>query len=436
MNPVVYHIKQYIQPLILPFICLVVAWFVSPYGNEIPASFAGLWDYGPYLMLVVFAGFGIFYNRGRMLLVALLLVSGLILFDNIKSPLLLEVIGPKLVNFILAGLIPFNLALISFYKERGMLTYYGGIRLGVIFTQFLVLIVAHYFAPEFTIKSVEAIHLSFLEKEPGPPLLHAHLSYILMLASGFALLIVACLQKTNLSFGLFAALCGYSMGLLISGREELFHANTFAIGLVLCIAILRDSYNMAYLDELTGLPQRRALNEQFMSLGNQYTLAMMDIDHFKKFNDTHGHDLGDEVLKLVATQIGKVRDGGRAYRYGGEEFSIVFPSKVKEQTVRSLEEVRESIESYEVIIRAPRREAKKEKTKDANKKAETLKAKRGKGPSLNARKVSVTISIGVADKVDRYETPDDVLKKADKALYQAKKGGRNQLVIWEEKKRG
>ena len=57
---------------------------------------------------------------------------------------------------------------------------------------------------------------------------------------------------------------------------------------------------MAFRDELTGLPGRRALNERLQRLPRQYVLAMTDVDHFKKFNDTHGHDVGDEVLKLVA----------------------------------------------------------------------------------------------------------------------------------------
>lgn len=433
MNLAIQIFQQYLKPFILPMIILVVAWFVSPYRSAIAVSFVGLWDYGSYLMLVAFAGFGISYNRGRMLLVAFLMMLGLVLFDNIDSPVWMKVAEPKLTQFILAGLIPFNLALIAFYKERGIISYSSAIRLGVIVGPLLFFLAIYFIAPEFTIQCIEAIHFSFLESDPKSPAPHAHLSYLLMLGSGIALLTAAGLQKTNLSFGLFAAFCGYILGLLVTQREELFHINNMAMGFILCISILRDSYNMAYLDDLTGLPQRRAMNEQFMSLGSQYTVAMMDIDHFKKFNDTHGHDIGDEVLKLVASQIGKVRDGGKAYRFGGEEFAVIYPSKVKEQTWRSLEEVRQSIESYQMVLRKPRREP--AKTKAGKQKEEASKANRGKTESYDTETVSVTISIGVADITDRYETPDDVLKKADKALYQAKDGGRNQVVVWEEAKK-
>ena len=56
-------------------------------------------------------------------------------------------------------------------------------------------------------------------------------------------------------------------------------------------------------------------------------MAMIDVDHFKKFNDTHGHDIGDQVLKLVAARLAQVEGGGIAYRYGGEEFAVLFPDR-------------------------------------------------------------------------------------------------------------
>jgi diguanylate cyclase (GGDEF)-like protein len=64
-----------------------------------------------------------------------------------------------------------------------------------------------------------------------------------------------------------------------------------------------------------------------MSLGHRFTIAMLDIDHFKRFNDTYGHEVGDQVLKMVAAKLGQVRKGGRAFRYGGEEFALVFPNR-------------------------------------------------------------------------------------------------------------
>ena len=90
---------------------------------------------------------------------------------------------------------------------------------------------------------------------------------------------------------------------------------------------------MAFRDELTGLPGRRALNEKLQRMGRVYTLAMADVDHFKAFNDTHGRR-GDQVLRMVAAQLRRVSGGGHAYRYGGE-FTLVFPARPRRKACRT-----------------------------------------------------------------------------------------------------
>ena len=75
-------------------------------------------------------------------------------------------------------------------------------------------------------------------------------------------------------------------------------------GLALIVAVIETSYSMAYLDELTQLPSRRSLNEALMKLPETFTVAMFDVDHFKNFNDTYGHESGDQALRLVASKIG------------------------------------------------------------------------------------------------------------------------------------
>ena len=92
---------------------------------------------------------------------------------------------------------------------------------------------------------------------------------------------------------------------------------------------------MAYDDELTGLPARRALNEALTRLRGVYTVAMVDIDHFKRFNDEHGHDVGDQLLRMVGARVGEVRGGGRAFRYGGEEFAVLFPGSGRAGRIRA-----------------------------------------------------------------------------------------------------
>ncbi len=185
-----------------------------------------------------------------------------------------------------------------------------------------------------------------------------------------------------------------------------------ALAVIYLFTILIDSYFLAYRDELTGLASRRALYNLVLSLGRKYSVAMLDIDHFKKFNDTYGHDVGDQVLKLVAAKLARVSGGGKVFRYGGEEFTIVFSRKDMDSVIGHLEDVRESIEEYRITLRDDKR---KQNTKE----------KRNAANKSNKKTVSVTISIGVAERQGR-ETFDQTMKQADEALYRAKKRGRNQ----------
>ena len=181
---------------------------------------------------------------------------------------------------------------------------------------------------------------------------------------------------------------------------------------------------MAFRDELTGLPGRRALNERLQRLGRQYVIAKADVDRFKAFNDTHGHDVGDEVLRLVASRLRKVGGGGRAYRYGGEEFALVFPGRDLEHCLPHLEAVRQAVESYPLQLR--------DKT---NRPKDAAQGRQRRGASSTST-VFVTVSIGVAERLASQRTPEEVIKRADQALYSAKGAGRNCVRSYGENRRG
>src|SRR5256886_12520539 len=77
-------------------------------------------------------------------------------------------------------------------------------------------------------------------------------------------------------------------------------------GLMLVVSLIETSHHMAYDDPLTGLLGRRALDEALVRLGGHYAIAMVDIDHFKRFNDEHGHDAGDQLLRMLATKLSQI----------------------------------------------------------------------------------------------------------------------------------
>jgi GGDEF domain-containing protein len=176
---------------------------------------------------------------------------------------------------------------------------------------------------------------------------------------------------------------------------------------------------MAYRDELTSLPSRRALNQALLNPGRRYTVAMLDIDHFKKFNDTHGHDVGDEVLRMVAAKIARTGGGARPFRYGGEEFTILFPGKTPDQAQAHLEALRGAIENYRMLVRRNLR-------KSGNDTGKRARVRRGKNDPRH-QALSVTISIGYAERSSKSKLPEAVIKAADQALYRAKQKDRNRL---------
>jgi len=187
-----------------------------------------------------------------------------------------------------------------------------------------------------------------------------------------------------------------------------------AAQVVLLLGVIEDSYRLAYHDGLTELPGRRAMEEALQNLEGDYAIAMVDVDHFKRFNDRHGHKAGDEALRMVASELRKVKGGGRAYRYGGEEFAILFPSATPAAAREHLETVRSAVAARKFALRAPDRPRKK--------------PDRPKKSTRPARLISVAVSIGVAGPNARHSTPDSVLRAADRALYRAKSTGRNRVV--------
>lgn len=177
--------------------------------------------------------------------------------------------------------------------------------------------------------------------------------------------------------------------------------------------VVTDAYSVAYRDALTGIPNRRALTQMQRTLGRHYAIAMGDVDHFKSFNDTWGHETGDQVLKLVARVLSQHRMPVKVFRYGGEEFTLVFRGMTADQATPLLNTLRERVAAYPLTVRKPGRPASERK------------GKRQRGQPSPAKQVSVTLSFGVTDASKGDASADAALQRADKALYKAKQAGRN-----------
>ncbi len=161
-------------------------------------------------------------------------------------------------------------------------------------------------------------------------------------------------------------------------------------------------------DGLTGLANRKAFDEQIGRItreskkeGTIFSVVMIDIDHFKGFNDTYGHQVGDQVLRLVAmTLINGVKGQDMAARYGGEEFVIILPDTNQNAAKQVAENLRQAVEKKEIINRAT-------------------------GDNLG----QITVSLGVAQFYGGEEDIDGLIRRADLALYASKNKGRNLVTV-------
>jgi diguanylate cyclase (GGDEF)-like protein len=233
------------------------------------------------------------------------------------------------------------------------------------------------------------------------------LSFVLALC---VLLVMAVRRRSKVQQALPWALAAVFLGFNELARTEALFLYAGTAGLILVIAVLEHGHDLATRDELTGLLGRRAFNRVLSQLGRRYAIAMCDVDNFKKFNDVHGHEGGDQVLKMVASMISTVEGGGQAFRYGGEEFAIVFEGCSAKDASPYVESLRTAIAQHRFVLRGPNRPEKKPDPKP---------------PAEDRDFATITISIGLAESSKQHSTPELVLDAADAALYHAKESGRN-----------
>ncbi len=185
---------------------------------------------------------------------------------------------------------------------------------------------------------------------------------------------------------------------------------------ILFMAMIDSAFLLAYVDQLTGIAGRRKLDEDLKHIGKKTAIAMLDIDFFKKFNDKWGHKTGDQALKMVASRLTKIKGNPMVYRYGGEEFTVIFAGKNVHNAYEFMEDFRKNLENADFYIRDTDRKKHSEEDRGKIKKQK--------------QKTHIKVSIGLAFYDKNLNTGEKLIKAADKALYKAKKRGRNRIELF------
>ncbi len=406
-----------LRRLIFPCMLLVVGLVLYYAVPESPRELKGILDWLPYAslgMALVLSGYN---GHARPFAVTAAL---LILYYIVANNLQISLADPDALRIysLVSGVFPLMMLYLLMMPDRGLWNRYGLMVVAVVPAVLLASVLIFEYVPEDTL-------LEFIEtRMPVKPYPGIVLS--VQAGSAFGIIILAGLFKLSRQDSEYNAVpvvvtVLVFLMLVMFDRPSISDMFLSLAGISLIVSMMRAGYELAYRDELTTLPGRRALNERLESLGRRYVIAMLDVDHFKKFNDTYGHDSGDDVLKMVAKHLAAVGGGGTAYRYGGEEFCIVFPGRDVEACRPFLEALRATIAAYKMQLRDIKHRPQSEKV------ARERRGRRTK--SRNGKSVSVTISIGVAAQDGGTDSAEEVIKAADAALYRAKKKGRNCLVV-------
>lgn len=402
--------RQRLTLFLFPATLLAALHACMPYLAMLSPSWREVVPYATYLVLFLGLFLSFHFNRSRIFFVTLLLLA---FYWN--SSLLSRggegVAAFQRLDEIFVFLLPVNITLFCLMREKGLFTSAGRKRCAFLFLQALILAVLVKNAQAETLEAVQTLALNAagdVRRIPGAALPFIGLCGVV--AAGMTLLRNSIIDSAFL--GVLAALAVIFSHASVGDVQSVF---LFGAGVILALSILQDFHNMAYRDELTGVLSRRALNEALTGLGRRYTIAMVDLDHFKRVNDSYGHDVGDQVLRMAGAKMRMVKGGGRVYRYGGEEFAIVFPGKGLEDVLGHLDELRNAIAAYRFAIRGPDRPL------------PSRQAKKFRADGRAVRHLSVTVSIGVAESRDGARPPREILVAADAELYRAKQRGRNRV---------
>ncbi|WP_281221686.1 GGDEF domain-containing protein [Photobacterium sanguinicancri] len=394
-------------------VCLALSTlFLLEYAQYTLVTYQALLFTLPYVLFALVVLLSQPFNQGRTGLTALLMGVAYYFIQNyLQAPLSNN--ETKLIYVLLSALLPLNLLQIHILPDKRLHSRFGGYYLLFIVMQIAwsALVVN-----QFSHSDLDWLWDSYLFAIPSfspMPIVLFLLSIAITLSSASTIL------KRNLGSDqtVFVSLL-FSCMTFVLFQFSFISSTAFSIAaLILLLNLVTCSHELAFVDQLTGIPGRRALETELKHLGRTYTLAMLDVDHFKKFNDTYGHKTGDDVLKLVAQIMKNTKGGAQVFRYGGEEFTIMYKGKEANECKAFLDDLRQEIAAYDLIIRD-------HSTRPDNaKKGEKMRKKEEKNNSTN-----VTVSIGIADSFPDHN-PDNVLKAADQALYKAKQKGRNRVML-------
>ncbi|CCK76988.1 Sensory transduction protein kinase [Oleispira antarctica RB-8] len=405
------------RPWLIAVCLLVTAVLLLPATGQLENSHQVLLKYLPYGLSIIVILLGQQFVQGRIAMAAVNLLIGYSIIQlHLQAPLNQD--NTRAYFTLLSFYWPLNFFIIYWLPERKLISPLGCLLAAVISLQIASTYIFVHYVPDYAQTLNQYLALYPFGQDPEDFMGNWHLplaSTLTLLIISLVLLTHTLIKRDRSHCVLFASMIACTLICASFDSNSISSLFSSLIACALLVTLLFNSHDLAFLDELTGLPGRRALMNELKHCGKHYCIVMADIDFFKKFNDTHGHDTGDDVLRVVAQELAKVRGGGTAFRYGGEEFTLLFKRKHAEEAEPFIERIRQDIADYPLIIRDQENRPK-------------IKNKRSLKSKASTTQVQVTVSFGIAQR-QAEQRPEDVMKSADQALYRAKEQGRNCIAV-------
>lgn len=371
----------------------------------IPAKISGIITYYALTVLVLGVAAVVKYKPNRLLLgIVLLLIADRAVASSSAEP------GAAILLQPIALLLPLNLLGLSWLEERGALTRAAAFGFGAIVVQMtLVALVASTATAVTSLPfSVNLLPAVWLDWTPiSQPAFIASMGVLVVL---FVKVVREPIPATR---GLLWGTACAVLALLSTEGTMFFFASAI---LVMTVAAYGTAQTLAATDELTELPDRPSFDEALTHLRKSYSIALVGVDGFKDFNEKYGEETGDQVLRRVGFVLAEIGGGGTGYRYGVDEFAVIFPGKDIDDVHKHLDSVRTQIGGRPFGIRVTRRIP-------WNPEDGTSK------PEGSGKKVLLTVSIGVTERGGKVFDPVQVVGEADQALYKARRAGGNRVAV-------
>lgn len=387
--------------IIAPFIVILSAWAAASRADVFSAALQSLFNVLPYVFALFALSLSIGYQNGNSFFLSCFILFSYVFFIALsKTP---EKLSDAVT--LISILFPVNAIWLGFSRERGIFSYYGRNKALILFGQVLWIVI-RVFANSAGISS-QTDNMGIIRiKAPA---------MALYVVSIFILLLNYILQKRYMNLVFMVVLLASFIALHFANRVIILSIFTTAMFTIVVIALLDISYSLAFYDALTGVLSRRAFEQEILKHENNYAIAMVDLDHFKHINDKYGHDVGDEVLKMVASTLKENAGGAKIFRYGGEEFIVLFAGMSYNDIRVHLDNMRKAVEKRTFFV--------------GDKSPSVKKSVNDNLKSRSSETIKVTVSIGAACKTGNLKNIYDVIKKADEALYKSKNNGRNCITM-------